>query len=53
MPVTSSSTRVLIPEKAAMTSPKSVMSARVKLTSVGFGGFEIPAGRTMSMEATL
>jgi len=53
MPVTASSTRALIPEKAAMTCPKSVMSTRVKITSVGFGGFDSPAGRTMSIEATL
>jgi hypothetical protein len=42
MPVTFSSTRALMPENAAITSPKSVMSARVKFTSVALGGLESP-----------
>ena len=53
MALTGSSTRALMPEKAAMTWPKSVMSALVKFTSVGLGGLDRPAGRAMSIDATL
>jgi hypothetical protein len=52
IPSTAPETRSLIPENAAITCPKSVMSTRLKLTSPGLGGLLSPAGRAMSIETT-
>ncbi len=50
-PVTSP-VRSSIPDRAAITWPKSVMSTLLKVTSVGFGGFDWPGGGTMSIDVT-